>query len=168
MFWGPLLQVQVLKVGVPDMGFKPFPPLGEALWVVSFPPIMGCCTGDRVYGEPLCPISVWVFLVHPTCRSHSVTFYISFRGIVRYVAVCHINSVCHRRRWVQEPPTSPSWTRNSWPGTSESFPILDICFHFRKLTVRIVFACKFAKYAGFLYGCLFFPQVVRGKDWNRT
>ena len=31
MFWGLVSQVQILKVGVPDVEFKPIAPLGEAV-----------------------------------------------------------------------------------------------------------------------------------------
>ena len=50
MFWEIISQGQVLKVGVPDVGFKPFTPQGEALGF-DFPLMMGHCAGDGVYGE---------------------------------------------------------------------------------------------------------------------
>lgn len=40
MFWGLLFQVLVLKPGVPNVGYKPFAPQGEALGF-EFPPNFG-------------------------------------------------------------------------------------------------------------------------------
>lgn len=40
MFWGLIFQVQVLKVRVINVGFKPFAPRGEAL-VLELPPEYG-------------------------------------------------------------------------------------------------------------------------------
>lgn len=64
-FRGYVSQVQVLNVGVPDVGFKPFTPQGEAPGF-EFTPNCGlpCC--QWVYGgivsQPLLPASVWFFL----------------------------------------------------------------------------------------------------------
>lgn len=50
MFWGPVSQMKVLKVGAPHVRSKPSPLQGEAGVVSSFP--MVCCwTGVWVYGE---------------------------------------------------------------------------------------------------------------------
>lgn len=68
MFWGLDTQVQVLKVEVPDVRFKPFAPHGKAL---------GC---DGVHGaivpQPLLAASVFSPLIftHPICRSLSARF----------------------------------------------------------------------------------------------
>ena len=55
--FGGIPQVQVLKVGVPDVGFKPSLLL-EKLQVFSSFPVVGHCTKDGIYHEimyqPLC------------------------------------------------------------------------------------------------------------------
>ena len=43
-------KVQVLKAGVPDVGFKPFAPQGEA-WGCEYPPNHGSLCRGRVYGK---------------------------------------------------------------------------------------------------------------------
>lgn len=48
------------------------------------------------------------FLIHTMCTSHLAHFWISFRGIIPFVAV---DSVCPQKQWVQETSMSPSWTR---------------------------------------------------------
>lgn len=85
MFGGPVPQVEVLKVGEVDVGAKPFTPQGE-VGNCEFLPILCCCTSGEVYGnnvsQPFLPILMFFFffLVHPTRRSHSASFWISFRG----------------------------------------------------------------------------------------
>lgn len=39
-FWGLIFQVPILKDGVPDVGYEPFVPQGEALGF-EFPPYSG-------------------------------------------------------------------------------------------------------------------------------
>ena len=60
MFEGLIFQVQVLKVGVPEVRFKPFTPRGEAYGLSLF----------------LCGFS----LIHPMCRNHLASFWVFFRG----------------------------------------------------------------------------------------
>ena len=58
--------MQVLKVGVPDVGFQSFPPQGEAPGS-EFPPVVGHCPScaGAMYGEiapqPLLPALRWPF-----------------------------------------------------------------------------------------------------------
>lgn len=83
MFWKLVSQVQVLKVRASDVGLSPSL-LRDKLGVVEFLPDCGSHAGGGAYSEivyqPLLPISMWVFLVRPMCRSHSGSFEVSFRG----------------------------------------------------------------------------------------
>ena len=46
IFWGLISQMLVLKAGVPDVGFNPFSPQGEARVVRPLPPLLvGHCIG---------------------------------------------------------------------------------------------------------------------------
>lgn len=78
VFWEPILQVEILKVGAPDVVSKLFIPLGE---VGEFLPDCMLLCEDGVYGEnlfqPLLPFSMWV---HPTCINLLASFWIFFRG----------------------------------------------------------------------------------------
>lgn len=60
-FWGLIFQVPVLKDGVPDVGYEPFVPQGEALGF-EFPPDYGSLHQGGVYGKilshPFLPDSV--------------------------------------------------------------------------------------------------------------
>ena len=64
MFWGLISQVQVLKVGVPDVGSDPSL-LREQLWDGSSLSIVGLHAERGVYGETvsqhLVPTFMWVF-----------------------------------------------------------------------------------------------------------
>lgn len=64
MLWGLVSQVQILKVGVLDVGFKHFL-FKEKLWVLSSLLILGCRTWDGGYGkigsQPFLLVSMWVF-----------------------------------------------------------------------------------------------------------
>lgn len=62
IFWGLVYHVQVLKVGVPKVGFTPFTPHGEAQ-VLSFLLIVGHHTRGRAYGETVSQ----PFLLHSVC-----------------------------------------------------------------------------------------------------
>lgn len=61
MSWGPVSQIQVLKLGVPDVGLEPFDP-HENLQDSSSLLIVGCHAIGKVYGEtvpePLLPASM--------------------------------------------------------------------------------------------------------------
>ena len=56
--------MQVLKVEMPDVGFKPFAPQGEALGF-EFPPDCGSQYWDGVYGDIVSQLllstSIWTF-----------------------------------------------------------------------------------------------------------
>lgn len=71
MFWGLVSRVQVLKIGVPDMGFKAFTFQGEAC-ICKFPLDCGSLHGGAVYGEivsqPLLLASMWVFSCLPDIK----------------------------------------------------------------------------------------------------
>ena len=58
MFWGIICSVQILKVGVPNVGFKPLTPWGKALGF-EFAPNCGLQYRGGVYGltvsQPLPP-----------------------------------------------------------------------------------------------------------------
>lgn len=80
MLWGLVTQVHVLKVGVPDVGLKPFTPQGEAQ-VCEFVThmVVGCQAGDGIYGDimsqPL--LATWGFLVcsmYASCSASSGFF----------------------------------------------------------------------------------------------
>ena len=81
VFRGLVSQVQVLKVGVPDVRFKPFSPQGEAQ-VCKFP--LSCWSWHQVgvYGkivpQLLLPTSMWDFSHLP--RVSQLDFGILFRG----------------------------------------------------------------------------------------
>lgn len=68
MFWRLISQVQVLKVGVPDVGFKPLLLRGK-LGVVSSPWTVGGHarggTYDKAVSQSPLPISMWVFSHSP-------------------------------------------------------------------------------------------------------
>lgn len=77
-----------LKVGVPDVGSKPFTPQGEAGVEISLP-IVCCFTKGRVFDEILsaCPTYFNVsFFSFSQCVGLAQLVLISFRGIVPYVA----------------------------------------------------------------------------------
>ena len=61
-FWGLIFQLPVLKIGLPNVGYEPFAPQGEALGF-EFPPDCGSLHQDGVYGEivsqPFPPASMW-------------------------------------------------------------------------------------------------------------
>lgn len=77
--------MQVLNVGVPDIEFKLFAPQKEAQELCVFLLFVGLHTRSGVYDyivtQPLLPISISVFyfFFFTRCRSHSASFWISFR-----------------------------------------------------------------------------------------
>lgn len=79
---GAVFWVEVLKVGTPDVGSKPFTLQGEA-GSYTFPPNYGLPRSgsgfmDHISASPA-HFSV-DFSVHLMCRSHSASFWIAFRG----------------------------------------------------------------------------------------
>lgn len=67
MFWGLVSHVQVLKVEVPNLGFKPFAPQGEPL-ASDFPSDSVLHTRSGIYGEivpSLCYMLQCVFSSFP-------------------------------------------------------------------------------------------------------
>ena len=82
MFGGPIPQVEVLKVGLLDIGSKL---LREKLGFVSSSSLYVAVLGLGVWVRLCLSLSYsflceWVILVHPMCRSCSASFRISFRG----------------------------------------------------------------------------------------
>lgn len=81
-FGGLICQVQVLKVGVPDAGFK-FPLLREKPGVMSALPIVTCHARGGVHCGIVCqlllPTSVWFFspFICLACKSSSVIEFLS-------------------------------------------------------------------------------------------
>lgn len=80
MFQRIVWQVQVLKVQVPDMGFKTFTPQGEALVLGSlliWSRHVICGVDGENVSHFLLPALLWVFLICSICRS-SASFQIFF------------------------------------------------------------------------------------------
>lgn len=115
MFWGLISQVQVLKIGVPDVGFKRFAPWGGARGF-EFPLDYGLLHSR-------------LFMVR-LCVSLSYCFVVCFLWLTQYIGVIQLVlvffqsscSLCSYRfrvfvgggsRWIQDPLTLPSW-----PGTA--------------------------------------------------
>ena len=77
-FFGNILQMEVLKFGAVNVGFKTFAPQREAGNCVY------CCARCGVYSEnvsqPFLSILMLGFSCFLICRSHSTSFWISFRG----------------------------------------------------------------------------------------
>ena len=87
--------MQVLKVGVPDVGFQLFAPQGEALWFEFLPDCGFLCQQmglwqDCVSASPFC-FGMGVFLFSQCVGVAQLVFRVFFKGIVPYVAV---NLVC--------------------------------------------------------------------------
>lgn len=106
---GLVAQVQVLKVGVPVVGFKPLAPQEEAQRC-EFSPNRGhqewSLWQDCVSGSPTqCGVGFFFCRMY---RSRSASLGVSFRGSY-YVCSCRF-SVCGSG-WAQHSPVSPSWSR---------------------------------------------------------
>lgn len=87
--------MQVLKARVPDVGFKPFPPHGEAQGCES-PSYCGSLNwaGDvhgKIVSQPLLSILMWVCLFAQRVGATQLVFEFLSEDIVLYVAV---DSVC--------------------------------------------------------------------------
>ena len=85
VIWGGAVpQMAALKVGVLDVCSKPFVPLGEAgswgspSWLQGTMPRVGFMMRECL--SLLNPFRYGYFLSCPMCRSHSTSFWISFRG----------------------------------------------------------------------------------------
>lgn len=72
MFWKSVFQNEVLKVGMPNVGFKPFVHQGEPR-CCKFHPNFGCEAKDDIDGEtlsqPLLSILMWVFFLLPNVQT---------------------------------------------------------------------------------------------------
>ena len=81
LFGGPIPPVGVLKVRALDVRSKPFAPRREAGSQVFLSDCMVLCHGWRFWQECLSLSFVFwcgYFLIYLMCRSHSVSFWISF------------------------------------------------------------------------------------------
>lgn len=86
-----LSYVQILKVGVPDLGYKTFAPRGEAPGF-EFLTSVSDNAGDGVYGkivsQPFLPALMWFSsLICPMWRGCSISFLFFPEEIVAYIAI---------------------------------------------------------------------------------
>ena len=98
--WGLLFQVQVLKVGVPDVGFKLLTSHQEALgfqFSSNLGPTGGGGYGEFVPASPTCLLDVWPSLSQ-------------WWGIFYYITV---DTVC---LWQKVSSGSSGWGLTSWTG----------------------------------------------------
>lgn len=78
MFGGSISQVEILRVGVPDVS-KPFlREAGNFHLIVCCHAAVGFMT--RWFLSLSSPLQCGIFLIHCLCRSCSASFWISFRG----------------------------------------------------------------------------------------
>ena len=107
-----------LKSWMPDVGFKPFPPLGEGrrssgfwvpswLWVITMW-VVGFMVTLCLSSSYLLPCRF--FLIQPMWRSQSASlvFFFFFSRGIDSLHSCRFQCICGRN-WVQDLPTTPSW-----------------------------------------------------------
>lgn len=108
IFWGLIFQVQVLKVRLSHVGFKPLF-FKEKPRILSSFPIMGFCIRGGVYGkimsQPLLHVSMSVFSSFTRCGVSQLVFLFLSKELVLYVIVY---SRCLRE---EVSSTLPYWTR---------------------------------------------------------
>ena len=81
VFWGPILQVEVLNVGMLIVESKPFVPQEEAGSYITqlYVAVPAVRFMERVCLRLFYRFLCGYFLICPMCRSHSVSFWVSFR-----------------------------------------------------------------------------------------
>ena len=111
---GLISQVHILKFGMPVVGFEPFTPQGEALVLSSLQVVvhcsvdwfLSCATFDDILCQSI--LLLWCdFLLICQIYNHHLANLFFKEEVFAYVIV----DCLHGRRWVQDLPMLPSWTR---------------------------------------------------------